>query len=57
MDLKNIRRGRIKEYADKYKVPYYEGKSVWDVIRDEGIKIDIALPCATQYELDANHAN
>ena len=52
MDLKNIRRGRIKEYADKYSVPYYEGKSVWQVIKDEGYKIDIALPCATQNELD-----
>ncbi len=56
MDLKNKRRGRIKEYADKYKVHYYEGKSVWDVIRDDGIKFDIALPCATQNELDASHA-
>jgi len=52
MELKNIRRGRIKEYADKYKVPFYEGKSVWQVIKDEGYKIDIALPCATQNELD-----
>jgi len=57
MELKNKRRGRIKEYAEKYKVPFYEGKSVWDVIRDEGVKIDIALPCATQNELDASHAN
>jgi glutamate dehydrogenase (NADP+) len=56
MDLKNVRRGRIKEYADKYKVKYYEGKSVWDVIKDEGVKVDIALPCATQNELDAKTA-
>lgn len=56
MDLKNIRRGRIKEYADKYKVPYYEGKSIWEVIKSEGIKIDIALPCATQNELDGSLA-
>lgn len=53
MDLKNVKRGRIKEYADKYKVKYYEGKSVWDVVKDDGVKIDIALPCATQNELNA----
>ena len=35
MDLKNVQRGRIKEYAAKYpKAKYYEGKSVWDVIKD-----------------------
>ena len=52
MELKNVKRGRIKEYADKYKVKYYEGKSVWDVIKNDGVKIDIALPCATQNELN-----
>ncbi len=56
MDLKNVRRGRIKEYADKYGVKYYEGKSVWDVIVEQGLKVDIALPCATQNELNAKHA-
>ena len=56
LDLKNIRRGRIKEYAEKYDVPYYEGKSVWDVIRDEGIKVDIAYPSATENEIHADHA-
>lgn len=56
MDLKNVKRGRIKEYADKFKVKYYEGKSVWDVIREEGIKVDIALPCATENEIDGKNA-
>jgi len=56
MELKNVRRGRIREYAEKYNVPYYEGKSVWDVIRDEGLKVDIALPCATQNEIHKDHA-
>lgn len=57
MDLKNNRRGRIKEYADKYPdVVYYEGKGVWDVIREQSIKVDIALPCATQNEIDEEHA-
>ncbi|MCD6455001.1 MAG: NADP-specific glutamate dehydrogenase [Candidatus Aminicenantes bacterium] len=56
MWLKNEKRGRMKEYAEKYNLPYYEGKSVWDVIRDEGIKVDIALPCATQNEIHKDHA-
>ncbi len=56
MDLKNVRRGRIKEYADKYGVKYYEGKSVWDVVSAHGLKIDIALPCATQNEINAKNA-
>ena len=55
--LKNVKRGRIKEYADKYtEAVCYEGKSVWDVIRDQGMKVHIALPCATQNEVDASHA-
>ena len=56
MELKNVKRGRIKEYADKYKVVCVEGSSIWDAIRDQGIKVDIALPCATQNELDGTHA-
>jgi len=56
IELKNIKRGRIKEYADKYKSACFEGCSVWDVVRDQGIKVDIALPCATQNEIDASHA-
>ena len=56
MELKNIKRGRIKEYADKYNTACIEGASVWDVLRDQGIKVDIALPCATQNELDGTHA-
>ncbi|MEO8513695.1 MAG: NADP-specific glutamate dehydrogenase [Ignavibacteria bacterium] len=55
-DLKNNRRGRIKEYADKHNVKYYEGLSVWQVIKEHGLKVDIALPCATQNELDESLA-
>ena len=51
MDLKNNRRGRIKEYADEFKVFYHEGKRPWD------IKCDIALPCATQNEISGGDAN
>ena len=56
MELKNIRRGRMKEYAEKYNVPYYEGKSVWDVVKEQGIKVDCAFPSATQNEIDKEHA-
>ena len=50
MELKNIRRGRISEYADKYKVKYFEGQRPW------GVKCDIALPCATQNEINDEDA-
>jgi len=46
MDLKNEKRGRIKEYADKYNCEYHAGKKPWI------IPCSIALPCATQNELD-----
>jgi glutamate dehydrogenase (NADP+) len=49
-ELKNIKRGRIKEYAEKYNVEYYEGKRPW------GIKCDAAFPSATQNEIDGNDA-
>jgi glutamate dehydrogenase (NADP+) len=50
MDLKNIRRGRIKEYADKYDVTYLEGKRPWS------IKCDCAFPSATQNEINDDDA-
>ena len=51
MELKNERRGRIKEYVEKYpEAEFHEGKAPW------GIKCDIALPCATQNELDQEDA-
>ena len=51
MELKNVMYGRIKEYAEKYPgVVYYENQRPW------GVKCDIALPCATQNELDADAA-
>ncbi len=57
MDLKNVQRGRISEYADKYSGSVcYIGESVWDVIKSQGLKVDIALPCATQNEIDGSHA-
>jgi len=56
MDLKNIQRGRIKEYAEKYDLPYFPDMSVWDVVKKEGIKAELAFPSATQNEINAGHA-
>ena len=57
LDIKNVQRGRIKEYADKFKgVAYYAGKSVWDVIKEQGIKIDLAFPSAHENEIEGSHA-
>jgi glutamate dehydrogenase (NADP+) len=50
MDLKNVRRGRIKEYAEKYGVGYFEGKRPWM------IKCEIAMPNATQNEINGEEA-
>jgi glutamate dehydrogenase (NADP+) len=51
MDLKNVRRGRIKEYADKFGCEFVAGSRPWSV------KCDVALPCATQNELNLEEAN
>lgn len=56
MDLKNIRRGRIKEYADEHGGTYYPDMSVWDVVKKEGLKAELAFPSATQNEINAEHA-
>jgi glutamate dehydrogenase/leucine dehydrogenase len=50
MDLKNVRRGRIKEYAEKFGVEYFEDQRPWV------IKCDIAMPNATQNEINAEEA-
>ena len=50
MDLKNVKRGRIKEYAEKYGVDYHANERPWKE------KCDIALPCATQNELNEEEA-
>jgi glutamate dehydrogenase (NADP+) len=50
MTLKNIKRGRIKEYAEKYGCKYVEGKRPWEV------KCDVALPSATQNEISGDDA-
>jgi glutamate dehydrogenase (NADP+) len=50
MGLKNVRRGRIKEYADQFGCEFHAGERPW------GVKCDIALPCATQNELNEAEA-
>jgi len=49
MELKNVRRGRVKEYADKFGCKFHSGRP-WSV------NCDIALPCATQNELNEDEA-
>ncbi|MGV3774450.1 MAG: NADP-specific glutamate dehydrogenase [Verrucomicrobiales bacterium] len=49
-DLKIIRRGRLQEYARHFKSQFLEGKKPW------AVKCDVALPCATQNELDHRDA-
>ncbi|MDO8603636.1 MAG: NADP-specific glutamate dehydrogenase [Candidatus Omnitrophota bacterium] len=50
MELKNVKRGRIKEYADEFKCKYFEGKYPWE------IKCDAAFPSATQNEVHESDA-
>jgi len=50
IELKNVKRGRIKEYAKKFDCKYVEGRWPWEV------KCDIAFPSATQNEIHANDA-
>ncbi|MDH2199333.1 NADP-specific glutamate dehydrogenase [Ectopseudomonas oleovorans] len=50
MDLKNVRRGRLREMAEHYGLQFLAGQRPWD------LPCDIALPCATQNELDAEDA-
>jgi glutamate dehydrogenase (NADP+) len=50
MDLKNVRRGRVKELADEFGFEFFEGERPWSQ------KVDVALPCATQNELNGDEA-
>jgi glutamate dehydrogenase (NADP+) len=52
MELKNVKRGRISEYADHFAgAEFHAGNRPW------GVKCDIALPCATQNELNGEEAD
>ncbi len=50
MDLKNVRRGRISDYAAEYGVAFHEGERPW------GVPCDLAFPCATQNEVSKEEA-
>jgi glutamate dehydrogenase/leucine dehydrogenase len=51
MELKNVRRGRMREYVEKFpQAEYLDGKRPW------GVKCDVALPCATENEVNAEEA-
>src|SRR5690606_36814321 len=50
MELKNVRRGRLSDFAGEQKLSFEAGRRPWH------IPVDIALPCATQNELDGNDA-
>ena len=53
MELKNVRRGRLKEMAEAFDdVEYFKGQRAWNL----PINVDVALPCATQNELDKEDA-
>ena len=50
LDMRASNNDRVEDFAKKFNVPFYAGKKPWDV------KCDIAMPCATQNELDLNDA-
>ncbi|MEE9166955.1 MAG: NADP-specific glutamate dehydrogenase [Candidatus Neomarinimicrobiota bacterium] len=50
MELKNVKRDRIKEYAKEYGCEYWEGERPWKA------KCDVALPCATENEINKEEA-
>ena len=50
LEMRASARDRVQDYADKFKVPFHAGKRPWSV------RCDLALPCATQNELDENDA-
>ena len=50
LQMRSSGRDRVQDYADKFKVPFYAGKHPWSV------PCDVALPCATQNELNADDA-
>jgi glutamate dehydrogenase (NADP+) len=50
LEMRASARDSVKDYADKFKVEFHPGKRPW------GVKVDVALPCATQNELDENDA-
>ncbi|HTP12457.1 MAG TPA: NADP-specific glutamate dehydrogenase [Bacteroidota bacterium] len=50
LEMRASARDQVKDYADKFKVEFHPGKRPW------GVKVEVALPCATQNELDVEDA-
>ncbi len=50
LDMRNSGRDKVKDYADKFGVPYFAGEKPW------GVKVDVIMPCATQNEVDVAEA-
>jgi glutamate dehydrogenase (NADP+) len=50
LKLRSSANDRVKDYADEFKVDYFPGKRPW------GVKVDVAMPCATQNEIDVDDA-
>jgi glutamate dehydrogenase (NADP+) len=50
LEMRDSRRDKVQDYADKFKVKFHAGRRPWE------IKVDVALPCATQNELDGPDA-
>lgn len=50
LEMRASGRDRVQDYADKYDVPFYAGKKPW------GVKVDVAMPCATQNEIGLEEA-
>jgi glutamate dehydrogenase (NADP+) len=51
LELRASAKDQVQDYAKKFKADFFPGKRPW------GIKVDVAMPCATQNELDENNAN
>ncbi|MBR4835978.1 MAG: NADP-specific glutamate dehydrogenase, partial [Clostridia bacterium] len=49
-EMRTTRKNKLKDYAEKFGVPFFEGEKPW------GVKVDIAMPCATQNEVDIEDA-
>ncbi len=54
-EIKAIKRGRIKEWAEKFGLEYYEGKKVWEIADKVG-EVHVAFPCATENEINGEDA-
>ena len=50
LEMRASGRDKVKDYADKFGVPYFEGQKPW------GVKVDVVMPCATQNEVDVADA-